>query len=61
MFQLFWYAGEKMKRMEEKQLSIGINVEGTEKLTNELEDSKGSIVNRPRLLPSKCFPSIFHG
>jgi hypothetical protein len=46
--------------LEETQFIIGITVEGTKKLANELEDPKGSFVSRPRLLPSKCFPTIFH-
>ena len=60
IFRVFWSAGEKKKCIEKTQFIIGITIEGTRKLTNDLEDSKGSTVSRPRLLPSKCSPTIFH-
>jgi hypothetical protein len=60
IFRLFWSAGEKKKCLEETKFIIGKTLEATEKLTNELEESKGTILNRPRLFPSKCFPTIFH-
>ena len=49
-----------MKCIGEREFGIGITVEGTEKLTNALEDSKDSIVSRSRLFLSKCFSTIFH-
>ena len=60
IFRLFWSAGEKKKCLEERKFIIGKTLEATEKLTNELEESEGTILSRPRLFPSKCFPTIFH-